>query len=294
MKAVLLAGGSGTRLWPCTLAVNKHLLPVHDQPVIHYPLALLMQAGCRDIALVVRPEDEAAYRGLFGTGERFGIAIEYLTQQHPRGIADAVALAEDFVAGERFCVALGDGLFLSERLPDQLRQAMSGRAGATVFACHSASPEDFAVLELDAGGRPVALREKPVRPASSLVVPGLYVYEPDAFALIRELAPSARGELEITALNERYLEQKRLAVVRLDDAPWLDLGTFERLAEAARLVREHEQRTGRKPGCPEVAARDNGWIDDADLLALGERMSGSPYGAYLCRMATMERKAAGG
>lgn len=290
MKAVLLAGGTGTRLMPCSAAVNKHLLPVHDQPVIYYPLALLMAAGIREIALVVAPADLAVFQRLLGDGGHLGINITYLLQPRPLGIAEAVARAASFVEGNRFCVMLGDGLFLTPGIGVLLSEAMTQPGNAVLFGYRSDSPEDFAVLELDAAGEVVAIQEKPSQPSSSWVAPGLYVYDSDAFARIAGLQPSVRGELEISDLNQAYLLEERL-VVKLLSSPgaWLDLGTFDRLRQAAEQVRAAEAASGVKPGCPERVAWENGWIDTTALERIGTTMASSPYGAYLLSLARNKR-----
>lgn len=282
---ILLAGGTGTRFRPCASVVNKHLFPVYDQPMIFYPLALLMAAGVRDIVLVVSDGDEQAFRKLLGGGSTFGISIRYAVQTRPAGIADGVLCCESLVGENRFCVALGDNLFLGP-MAGELGGAL-GAPGedAIVFACRSADPGQFGVVELDGEGRAVSLEEKPARPRSDLVVPGLYVYPADAFRRIRELRPSGRNELEISALNERYLYDGKLEVRRLaNDVDWMDLGTPARLLEGANLICEARDQGADRPGFPEAVAFRNGWIDGQSLMRRATGLAPSCYGAYLAAL----------
>lgn len=281
MKAVILAGGSGSRLAPVTNAVNKHLWPLDFQPIIYYSLAQVMRAGVRDVALVVNPDDEPLFRRLLGAGESLGISIEYLRQTEPRGIAHAVALAQPFVDGKRFVVVLGDGLFVSSEADRWLASALRNGARACVLALPVDQPEDFAVVELDAAGMARSLEEKPQRPLSRLAVPGLYVYPADVFRFIDEIRPSARGELEITDLNQRLIEHGMLEVTVLGaDTHWLDLGTFDRWRKGQSLV-ERLRAEKRAPAAPHEVAWRMGWLSSDALLEVARRMDDSPYGEAL-------------
>lgn len=265
------------------MAVNKHLFPVYDQPAIYHPLALLMRGGIRDIMLVAGAMDIPGYRRLLGDGSDLGIRLEYVEQPAPAGIADAILHCESGVGKERFCVALGDNLFLGSSLDVSFQEAMAADE-AVVFACRSHTPQEFGVVELSGDGRPLALQEKPARPRSDWVVPGLYLYPPDAFDEIRELRPSARGELEVSSLNQRYLSRGRLRAVRLEDVDWLDIGTPERLAEAVARVRQMEASGTEKPAAPEAVAWSRGWVSAAVLARRLAAFRGSAYGAWLSRV----------
>ena len=285
LKGILLAGGSGTRLYPLTCAVSKQLLPVHERPMIYYPLCLLLEAGIREILVISTPSDVSRYRTLLGDGRRFGGRLSYAVQPSPDGVAQALLIAKEFVGADAVALALGDNLFLGSRVPLLLREAMeraeqSGRA--TVFACAVRDPERFGVVTLDENGRALSLVEKPSLPESDLCVTGLYVYGADAVDQAGALRPSARGELEISDLNRRYLEAGRLEAVRLpEDTVWLDTGTPESLYEASVLVRALEKRTRRLFASPEEIAWRKGWITDREMRAFAEEIASCAYGKAL-------------
>lgn len=281
-RGLLVAGGSGTRWFPVTRALNKHLLPVYDKPLVYYPLSLLMSAGVQEILVVSTPRDLAAYRRLLGDGSHLGVRLDYAAQPQPGGIAQAFLIAEEFLRGHAVVAALGDNLFCGEGLRGQLRAASDRAAGATIFACPVPDPERFGVVQLAADGTPVALAEKPCRPLSNLAVTGLYFYDAQVVSIARAIHPSPRGELEITAVNQAYLEQGRLHVERLGrDDRWLDAGTPEGLLEASLVVRAWEGRTGRKLACPEEIALQQGWLQPALLLARARQLGDSAYAQYL-------------
>jgi glucose-1-phosphate thymidylyltransferase len=284
MKGIVLAGGSGTRLHPATLAISKQLLPVYDKPMVYYPLSVLMLAGIREIMLITTPHDMPLFQRLLGTGEGWGIRIEYAVQERPDGIARALILAEEFLAGAPSALVLGDNLFYGNELDGQLaaaRDATAGR-GATVFAYRVADPERYGVVEFDAAGRALTIEEKPKAPRSNWAVTGLYFYDGRAPAFARAQKPSARGELEITDLNRAYLEEGTLRVTQLGRGfAWLDTGTHDSLLEAGEFVRAIEKRTGQKIAAPEEIAWRMGFVDTAQLHALAKPLRNSGYGTYL-------------
>ncbi|HYF24071.1 MAG TPA: glucose-1-phosphate thymidylyltransferase RfbA [Caulobacteraceae bacterium] len=282
MRGILLAGGSGTRLYPATLSVNKQLLPVYDKPMIWYPLSVLMMAGVREILVIGTPEDAPRLSQALGDGAQWGLTLSYAVQNSPRGVAEAFLIGEAFLDGGPCALILGDNLFYGARLEAQLRAAAAGGAGATVFAQRVTDPERFGVVELDGDGRPVGIEEKPLRPRSDWAVTGLYFYDGELGGIARGLKPSARGELEITDVNRAYLEAGRLRVERLGRGyAWLDLGTPEALLEASEFVRAIQKRQALQIACLEEIALGQGWIDRDAVLAQAERMSNAPYGAYL-------------
>lgn len=281
-RGIILAGGRGTRLYPATAVVSKQLLPVYDTPMVFHPLALLMRAGIREALLISTPEALPLFRMLLGDGERFGMRLAYAEQDAPRGIAEALIIAEPFLAGRGSVLVLGDNLFIGNATPKLLRRALLRRSGASVFAVEVDDPRSFGVVNLDVSGRVLGLEEKPALPRSNLAVTGLYVYDGDAPALARALAPSARGELEITDLNRAYLGRGALAVERLPiGEQWYDTGTPDSLLAASILVRRIEENTGRKLACLEAIACEQGWISRAAAQAAGRASPGSPYGRYL-------------
>jgi glucose-1-phosphate thymidylyltransferase len=284
MKGIVLAGGSGTRLHPATLAISKQLLPVYDKPMVYYPLSVLMLAGIREIMLITTPHDMPLFQRLLGSGEGWGIRIEYTVQERPDGIARALILAEEFLAGAPSALVLGDNLFYGNELDEQLaaaRDATSGH-GATVFAYRVADPERYGVVEFDTAGRALTIEEKPKAPRSNWAVTGLYFYDGRAPAFARAQKPSARGELEITDLNRAYLEEGTLHVTQLGRGfAWLDTGTHDSLLEAGEFVRAIEKRTGQKIAAPEEIAWRMGFIDTAQLRALAKPLRNSGYGTYL-------------
>jgi glucose-1-phosphate thymidylyltransferase len=282
MKGIVLAGGSGTRLYPATLAVSKQLLPVFDKPMIYYPLSVLMLAGIREILVISTPHDLPLFRRLLGTGEQWGIRLDYAQQDVPNGLAQAFILGEEFLAGSPAALVLGDNIFHGYELDERLTEARIDGNGATVFAYRVADPERYGVVEFDQQYRAVSLAEKPKAPRSDWAVTGLYFYDGRAPALARTLAPSARGELEITDLNRLYMEEGTLRVIRLGRGyAWLDTGTHDSLLEAGEYVRAIEKRTGMKVAAPEEVAWRRGFIDDEGLRRLAVAQRNSGYGVYL-------------
>jgi glucose-1-phosphate thymidylyltransferase len=285
MKGIVLAGGSGTRLYPATLGVSKQLLPVYDKPLVYYPLSVLMLAGVRDVLLVSTPHDLPLFRRLLGDGGQWGIRIAYAEQDRPRGIAHALVLAEEFLQGGPSALILGDNVFHGNDLDLRLAEGRQTGEGAAVFAYRVSDPERYGVVEFDRDGRALALEEKPRAPRSNWAVTGLYFYDAEAPVLARALAPSARGELEITDLNRVYLERGLLRVTQLGRGyAWLDTGTHDSLLEAGEFVRAIEKRTGQKVAAPEEIAWHMGFISDAELLAAAGPLRSSGYGRYLERL----------
>ena len=284
-KGIILAGGSGTRLWPATIAVSKQLIPVYDKPMIYYPLATLMMAGIRDILVISTPQDTPRFEALLGDGHRWGISMTYAVQASPDGLAQAFLIGEGFLAGAPAALVLGDNIHFGHDLPHVLQRANDRTEGATNFAYHVTDPERYGVAEFDASGRVIGLEEKPREPKSSYAVTGLYFYDGDVCALARTLQPSARNELEITDLNRLYLEAGRLQVVLLGRGfAWFDAGTHDALLDASQFIATIEKRQGQKIAAPEEIAWRSGWISDEDLLDLARPLAKSGYGQYLLRV----------
>lgn len=279
-----MAGGTGSRLWPITRGVSKQLLPVFDKPMIHYPLGTLMAAGLREVLIITTPEDKDAFRRLLGDGADLGMDLQYVVQPRPEGLAQAFILGADFLAGAGAALVLGDNIFHGPGLGTQLR-ALTSVDGGHVFAYQVANPREYGVVAFDDNGQVTSIEEKPAQPKSNYAVPGLYFYDSDVVDIARAVRPSGRGELEITAINDAYLQQGRLGVTVLPrGTAWLDTGTFESLNDAATYVRVLEERQGTKVNCLEEIAWRNGWIDDEQLQVLAEPLVKSGYGSYLLRL----------
>jgi glucose-1-phosphate thymidylyltransferase len=286
MKGIILAGGSGTRLHPVTLATNKQLLPVYDKPMIYYPLSVLMLAGIKDILIITSPEFLNSYKALFADGSQIGISISYEVQPRPEGLAQAFIIGRDFVGADDVMLVLGDNIFFGAGLRSTLTQAGSRNQGATVFAYHVADPTQYGVVEFDAAGRAVDIVEKPERPVSPWAVTGLYIYDNRVLDIAAAVKPSARGELEITAVNTEYLRLGALAVEKLGRGyAWLDTGTHDAMLEAAEFVRAVQHRQGIQVACLEEIAYVNGFISLDHLRARGELFRKTPYGQYLLKFA---------
>ncbi|HEV7756400.1 MAG TPA: glucose-1-phosphate thymidylyltransferase RfbA [Mycobacteriales bacterium] len=281
MRGIILAGGTGSRLFPITQAISKQLMPVYDKPMIYYPLSTLMMAGVREVLVITTPADQDAFRHLLGDGGRLGMTIEYAAQPRPEGLAQAFLIGADFIGDQSVALVLGDNIFYGAGLGTALSR-LPEPDGGHVFAYHVANPEDYGVVEFDAGGRVLSIEEKPEKPRSSYAVPGLYFYDNQVVEIARGITPSARGELEITAVNEHYLREGRLTVTALDrGTAWLDTGTFQSLRQATEFVSVVEDRQGLKIGCIEEVAWRQGWLDDDGLRRAAEPLGKSGYGDYL-------------
>lgn len=281
MKGIILAGGSGTRLWPITKAISKQLMPIYDKPMIYYPLTTLMQAGIRDILIITTPDDQAGFQRLLGNGSQWGINLEYAVQPKPEGLAQAFIIGEEFIGGDKVALVLGDNIFYGAALDDSLR-ACTDPDGGIVFAYKVSDPERYGVVEFDNQNQAVSIEEKPVQPKSNFAVVGIYFYDNDVIEIAKKVQPSARGELEITSINAEYLRRGKLKVQTLDNGDvWLDTGTISSLTDAEDFVRVVQTRTGQIIGSPEKTAFQNGWINRQQLDEIAATLKKSGYGEYL-------------
>ncbi|TMP79127.1 glucose-1-phosphate thymidylyltransferase RfbA [Pseudoalteromonas sp. S983] len=285
MKGIILAGGSGTRLYPITMGVSKQLLPIYDKPMIYYPLSVLMLAGIREVLIITTPEDSDSFKRLLGDGSQFGIELSYTVQPSPDGLAQAFILGEDFIGNDDVCLVLGDNIFYGQGFTPKLKQAVQNAKngqGATVFGYQVKDPERFGVVDFDENQKAISIEEKPVKPKSHFAVTGLYFYDNSVVQLAKEVTPSHRGELEITCLNEMYLNQNRVNVEMLGRGfAWLDTGTHESLLEAAQFVETIEKRQGYKIACLEEIAFNNGWLSKQQIKNLAQPFKKNSYGQYL-------------
>jgi glucose-1-phosphate thymidylyltransferase len=294
LKGIILAGGSGTRLYPLTSVTSKQLLPVYDKPMIYYPLSVLMLAEIREILIISTPLDLPNFERLLGDGSRFGMDFSYAVQSKPEGLAQAFLIGEDFIGGQSCAMILGDNVFYGSGLTNYLRQARARKRGATIFGYYVDDPQRFGIVEVDNTGRPVSIEEKPAAPKSNYCVTGLYFYDERVCAMAKQVRPSARGELEITDLNRLYLQDGSLRVTLLGRGyAWLDMGTPDSLADATEFVRVVERRQGMKIAAPEEIAYQNGWISKATLAAAAEVYGNSDYGRHLRRVAKDQYKLTG-
>ena len=281
-KGIILAGGSGTRLYPITKGVSKQLLPIYDKPMIYYPISVLMLAGIQDILIITTPEDKESFERLLGDGSQFGVRLQYAIQPSPDGLAQAFIIGEEFIGDSNVCLVLGDNIFYGQGFTPMLKQAVARQKGATVFGYQVKDPERFGVVEFDEQKRAISLEEKPTQPKSNFAVTGLYFYDNDVIQIAKEVKPSDRGELEITTVHQMYLERGDLNVELLGRGfAWLDTGTHASLLEAAQFVETLEKRQGYKVACLEEIALNNGWLSKEQVLQIGQSMSKNDYGQYL-------------
>ncbi|MBQ3205806.1 MAG: glucose-1-phosphate thymidylyltransferase RfbA [Peptococcaceae bacterium] len=290
MKGIILAGGSGTRLYPITTAVSKQILPVYDKPMIYYPLSILMLAGIREVLIISTPRDLPVYRELLGTGEQLGMRFEYIVQEKPNGLAEAFILGEDFIGDDHVALILGDNVFYGSTLGKLVREAAQLDSGAIIFGYHVVNPTAYGVVEFDADGKAISLEEKPAEPKSNYAVPGLYFYDNSVVDIAKHVQPSARGEVEITAVNEEYLRRNQLQVKILGrGVAWLDTGTYDGLNEASNFVRTIQKRQGLYVSCIEEIAYRMGYIDKTQLIALAQTTIKTDYGQYLLSVANEQK-----
>ena len=288
-KGIILAGGSGTRLYPITSALSKQLLPVYDKPMIYYPLSTLMLAGIRDILIITTPESKELFKQLLGDGKHWGIELHYAVQENPNGLAQAFLIGEKFIGGSPCCLALGDNIYFGAGLTEALTKAVMNKEGGVVFGYWVADPEQYGVAEFDKAGNIIGLEEKPKKPKSNYAITGLYFYDNEVISIAKNLKPSGRGEYEITDVNNEYLRRGKLKVCKLErGVAWLDTGTMESLRDATNFIATIEKRQGLKIACPEEIAWQKGWISVDDLLRIADGLKNSTYGAYL--KALVERK----
>jgi glucose-1-phosphate thymidylyltransferase len=281
MKGIVLAGGTGSRLWPITWGVSKQLLPIYDKPLIHYPISTLMLAGIREILIITTPHDQESFKRLLGDGSRFSVKFEYAIQDKPEGLAQAFLIGEKFLNGQKCSLVLGDNIFHGDGLGAQL-SSLQNVEGAHIFAYKVVDPERYGVVEFDSNGKVISLEEKPKNPKSSFAIPGLYFYNEKVAEIVKGIKPSARGELEITSVNEAYLRDNALNVTVLErGTAWLDTGTFESMNAAANFIQIIEERQGMKISCLEEVAWRNGWLSDQELIHRAEEYKSSPFSTYL-------------
>ena len=281
MKGIILAGGSGTRLWPITKGISKQLIPIYDKPMVYYPLSTLMQAGIKDILIITTPQDQSSFQNLLEDSHKWGVNIEYAVQESPDGLAQAFLIGEEFIGRDKVALVLGDNIFYGNELDDTLKES-TDPDGGIVYAYKVSDPERYGVVEFDDAKNALSIIEKPAKPKSNYAVIGLYFYDNDVVEIAKSIKPSERGELEITSVNEEYLKRGKLKVKTLEDGDvWLDTGTIDSLTDASDFVRVIQNRTGQIIGSPEKSAHDNGWISDDQLKKLGEPLRKSGYGGYL-------------
>lgn len=281
-KGIILAGGSGTRLYPLTLAISKQIMPVYDKPMIYYPLSILMQADIREVLIISTPRDIVIFKNLLGDGSQWGMQFEYKIQEKPNGLAEAFIIGEDFIGKDNVAMILGDNMFYGERLAEKLKEANEREDEATIFGYYVKDPRAYGVVEIDKNGKAISIEEKPENPKSNYAVPGLYFYTNEVIEIAKNVKPSARGELEITTVNEEYMKKGKLKVEKLGRGmTWFDTGTHDALLETASFVQTIQKRQGLQICCPEEIAFDKGWISNSQLLELAQRYMKTDYGKYL-------------
>ena len=285
-KGIILAGGSATRLYPLTLAISKQIMPVYDKPMIYYPLSTLMEAGIRDVLIISTPRDIVIFKDLLGDGSKWGMNFEYKVQEKPNGLAEAFIIGEDFIGEDNVAMILGDNMFYGEDFAEKLKNANAREDEATIFGYYVKDPKAYGVVEIDSNGNAISIEEKPLKPKSNYAVPGLYFYPNSVVEIAKSIKPSARGELEITSVNEEYMNRKILKVEKLGKKmTWFDTGTHDALLETASFVQTIQKRQGVQICCPEAIAFENGWINKEQLLELSEKFMKTEYGVYLKELA---------